>query len=102
MRITISDDTYIKAVAALEEIDKEAAQEMRDAALKYYASITEKKRKATQKATIVKSEKAKNKVIKTIIEMKEKGEKLTVAAVAKKAKVAYNTAAKYRNYFDTL
>ena len=106
MRITIDNDTYIRAVAALqrssETEDHEAAQKMREASQRYNESITDKKRKATAKATNVKSERAKNKVIKTIIEMKENNEKLTVAAVAKKAGVAYNTARKYKHHFSVL
>ena len=105
MRITIDEDTYIRATAALQrssEIeDKSAAQKMREAAAKYYASITIKKRKATQKASQKRAETAQKKIIKAINDLRKKDAKINITNIAKKANVSQNTVRKYKHLIDT-
>ena len=104
MRLTINEDTYIRAVAALQRsadtADHEAAEMMREALKRYNESITDKKREATQKATQKRSEKAKKKIEKAVDYLHKKGEIVNVTNVSRRAKVAYNTAAKYKHLFD--
>ena len=105
MRITIDEDTYIRAVAALQrssEIeDREAAQKMREASQRYNESITDKKRAATQKASQKRAETAQKKIIKAINDLRKKDAKINITNIANKAKVSQNTVRKYRHLIDT-
>lgn len=62
------------------------------------SSKTDKKVKATKKATKVRQDVARNKIENSLNMMRLFGEKITVYTVAKHANVSYNTANKYRDF----
>jgi hypothetical protein len=59
-----------------------------------------KKKRATKKATKVREDIAKRKIVDAINIKRMYGDKITVYSVAKQAKVSFNTAKKYREIID--
>ena len=60
--------------------------------------MTEKKSKATKKATKTRQEVAKKKIEASVNMMRMFNQKITIYSVAKEAQVSYNTASKYKEY----
>lgn len=65
---------------------------------KYLKSLTDKKSKATAKATKTRQDMAKKKIETAVNMMRMFNQKITIYSVAKEAKVSYNTASKYKDF----
>lgn len=66
--------------------------------VKALGSKTTKKTNATKKATRIRQNTAKEKIVNSINVMRLFNKKITVYSVAKEAKVSYNTASKYKDF----
>ena len=66
--------------------------------IKALGSKTKKKSNATKKATKIRQNTAKEKIMNSINMMRLFNKKITVYSVAKEAKVSYNTASKYKEF----
>lgn len=66
--------------------------------IKALGSKTKKKTNATKKATKIRQNTAKEKIMNAVNMMRLFDKKITVYSVAKEAKVSYNTASKYKEY----
>ena len=78
--------------------ENELYDKLQNEEIKYQKSITEKKTKATQKATRTRQETAKRKIEATVNMMRMFNQKITIYSVAKEAQVSYNTASKYKDF----
>lgn len=67
---------------------------------KYKKSLTDKKSKATLKATKVRQETAKKKIENSLNMMRMFNQKITIYSIAKDANVSYNTALKYKDFIN--
>jgi len=101
MRITLSEDEFKKIIADMN--DKDLIELMNERKAIYKRSLTDKKRDATVKASLAKTQVAKKKIEDAIKQLCEertiKGNKVKVnpSTVSKQAGVAYNTALKYKD-----
>jgi uncharacterized membrane protein YheB (UPF0754 family) len=66
--------------------------------IKALGSKTKKKTNATKKATKIRQNTAKEKIMNAVNMMRLFNKKITVYAVAKEANVSYNTASKYKDF----
>lgn len=100
MRITITDSEFANIIQALEN-SPDIVSLLLSKKAEYKSSITDKKRKATTNATRVKINVTKRKIENAVNILRLEGGNVTVAKVAKRAAINYNTAKKYKDFIGS-
>lgn len=97
MRITITDSEFGDIIKALEN-RSDLISLLLNKRAEYESSITDKKKKATVKATKIKVKITKIRIENAINILRLEGNNITIASVAKAAGINYNTAKKYKDF----
>lgn len=100
MRITITDSEFEDIVRALKD-RSDLVSLLISKRSDYESSVTDKKRKATSAATKTKVNATRRKIENAINILRLEGSNITVASVAKRAVINYNTAKKYKDFIGT-
>lgn len=99
MRLTLNDVQFEDIISSLDH-RPDLIDLLQDKKKEFNRSITAAKKKATKTANQAKIDQTKEKIENAINLMRLSNEKITVAAVAKKAGVHYDTAKKHKKFIE--